>query len=146
LLDIAAMSRVLRRDDRPIASEPPVPEQARWTPADAAHRVLRVGAGLLFLCHGLQKLFGLFGGISGGAVPLASRFGVAGVLEVAGGLLLVLGFFTRPVALVLAGEMIVAYVTAHLPRGAVPLRNGGEVALLYALIFVFFALTPRSDD
>lgn len=71
---------------------------------------------------------------------------MAGVLELVGGLLLVLGLFTRPVVLVLAGEMLVAYVIAHLPRGMVPLQNGGELALLYALIFVFLALTPRARD
>ena len=107
--------------------------------------LLRAGAGVLFMMHGLQKLFGFFGGVGdGGLVPLASRYGVAGGLEVIGGLLLVLGLFTRPVALVLAGEMIVAYVVAHLPRGVVPLQNGGEVALLYALIFVVLASTPRA--
>jgi putative oxidoreductase len=95
------------------------------------------------MAHGLQKVFGLFGG---SVVPLVSRMGVAGVLELVGGLLLVLGLFTRPVALVLAGEMLVAYVIAHLPRGMVPLQNGGELALLYALIFVFLALTPRARD
>jgi len=129
-----------------MAGEPPVAEQARWTLEDAGYLLLRAGTGLLFLCHGLQKLFGLFGGVNGGAVPLASRFGVAGVLELVGGFLLVFGFFTRPVALVLAGEMVVAYVTAHLPRGPVPIVNGGEIALLYFLIFVFLALTPRSTD
>lgn len=57
-----------------------------------------------------------------------------------------LGLFTRPVALVLAGEMLVAYAIAHLPRGMVPLQNGGELALLYALIFVFLAVAPRARD
>jgi putative oxidoreductase len=70
--------------------------------------------------------------------------GVAGGLELVGGLLLVLGVFTRPVALILGGEMLVAYVIAHLPRGPVPLQNGGELALLYALIFLFLALSPRT--
>jgi putative oxidoreductase len=140
------MSRVLRSDDRLIPSEPPLPAPARWASADAAYLILRVGAGFLFLCHGLQKLFGLFGGINGGPVPLASRFGVAGVIELVGGLLLIFGFFTRPVAVILLGEMVVAYIIAHLPRGAAPLQNGGEVALLYALIFLFFALTPRPRD
>jgi putative oxidoreductase len=115
----------------------------RWTVADAAYLLLRAGAGLLFMLHGLQKLFGLFGGT---VVPLASRLGVAGALELVGGLLLVFGLFTRPVALVLAGEMVVAYVVAHLPRGVIPLQNGGEVALLYALIFIVLALTPRARD
>lgn len=130
----------------PLPTPPPVESPRRgWTLADAAYVLLRAGAGVLFMMHGLQKLFGFFGGVGdGGPVPLASRYGVAGGLEVIGGLLLVLGLFTRPVALVLAGEMIVAYVVAHLPRGVVPLQNGGEVALLYALIFVFLAFTPRA--
>ena len=139
------MSRILRAEQ----PNPPPPATAsaprRWTVADAAYVLLRAGTGLLFMAHGLQKLFGLFGGLGDAAtVPLVSRVGVAGVLETVGGLLLVLGLFTRPVALILAGEMIVAYVIAHLPRGAVPLENGGELALLYALIFVFFALSPRT--
>lgn len=67
------------------------------------------------------------------------RLGLAGVLELAGGLLLVLGLFVRPVALILAVEMIVAFVQAHLPQGGLPIENGGELALLYALIFVFLA-------
>jgi putative oxidoreductase len=65
--------------------------------------------------------------------------GVAGVLEVVGGTLLLLGLFTRPVALILAVEMVAAFVMAHAPKGGVPLQNGGEVPLLYALAFVFFA-------
>lgn len=136
------MSRVLRAEPRPI----PPPRgrvRRRWSLAESAYIVLRVGAGLLFLAHGLQKLFGLFGG---SVVPLVSRMGLAGVLELVGGVLLVLGLFTRPVALVLAGEMVVAYIFAHLPRGPIPVQNGGELALLYALIFLFFALTPRPRD
>jgi putative oxidoreductase len=108
--------------------------------AETGYLVLRAATGLLFLCHGLQKLFGLFGGQ---VVPLASRLGLAGVLELVGGALLVLGLFTRPVALVLALEMAAAYLIAHLPRSPWPLENGGELALLYLLIFVFLALTPR---
>jgi putative oxidoreductase len=136
------MSRILRAEPMPT---PPPPRRAwrQWTVTDAAYVLLRAGTGLLFMQHGLQKLFGLFGGST---VPLASRMGVAGILELVGGLLLVLGLFTRPVALILAGEMAVAYVIAHLPRGAVPIQNGGELALLYALIFVFLALTPRARE
>lgn len=109
---------------------------APWT-----HALLRIGAGLLFMEHGLQKLFGMFGGMGGtpgATVPLASLMGLAGVLETFGGLLLVLGLLTRPVALVLAGEMLVAFLKAHLPRGGVPLQNGGELPLLYMLVFLFF--------
>jgi len=140
------MSRIVRAET-PIPTPPPAATAAprRWTLPDTAYVILRTGTGLLFMAHGLQKLFGLFGGLGDGATaPLVSRMGVAGVLETVGGVLLVLGFFIRPVALVLAGEMLVAYVIAHLPRGAVPLQNGGELALLYALIFIFLALSPRT--
>lgn len=131
----------------PMPAPTPVAPGRRWTAAQAAYLVLRVGTGLLFMTHGLQKLFGFFGGLGNGATaPLASKMGVAGGLELVGGLLLALGLFTRPVALVLTGEMVIAYVTAHLPRGLVPLQNGGEVALLYALIFVFLALAPSPRD
>jgi putative oxidoreductase len=104
--------------------------------------VLRIGAGALFCEHGVQKLFGLLGGFGGPGQTaiLASRFGVAGVLEFVGGLLLVAGLFSRPVAVVLLLEMLVAAATAHLPRGGWPIQNGGELALLYALIFAVIAV------
>jgi len=103
------------------------------------HALLRIGVGLLFMQHGLQKLFGLLGGYGspGGTAPMMSRYGVAGVLEFAGGLLIVAGLFTRPVALLLFFEMLVAYSLNHLPRPGFPIQNGGELALLYALIFAF---------
>jgi putative oxidoreductase len=103
--------------------------------AGTAHAVLRIGAGLLFLAHGLQKL-GLLGAAS---VHLASRLGVAAGLETVGGALLVLGLFTRAVAAILLVEMLVAFTLVHLPRGGLPLQNGGELPLLYALIFAYFA-------
>lgn len=100
--------------------------------------MLRMGAGLLFMQHGLQKLFGLLGGMpGGGTAPLNSLMGVAGVLELVGGGLIVLGLFTRPVAFLLVFEMLSAYAMAHLPQGGWPIQNGGELALLYALIFAF---------
>ena len=106
-----------------------------------AHAILRIGAGLLFLQHGLQKLFGLLGGYGtpGGTAPLMSLFGLAGVFEFAGGLLIIAGLATRPVALLLCLEMIIAYIHTHLPRGGFPIQNAGEPALVYALIFAFFA-------
>jgi putative oxidoreductase len=109
-----------------------------WT-GPATHALLRAVAALLFMQHGVQKLFGWLGGVggSGGTVPLASLMGVAGLLEVAGGALLLLGLLTRPVALVLAGEMIAAYVIAHLPQGGFPVQNQGELALLFGGVFVF---------
>jgi putative oxidoreductase len=113
-----------------------------WDFAPTAVAILRIGAGLLFMQHGLQKLFGLlggFGGTPGATAPLMSLMGLAGVLEFVGGLLLVVGLFVRPVALILAMEMIVAYVQAHLPNGGFPVQNGGELALLYAFVFFFLA-------
>jgi putative oxidoreductase len=111
----------------------------RWAPM--LHALLRIGAGLLFMEHGLQKLFGLFGGMgpTGGTAPLFSLMGLAGVLESGGGLLLVLGLFARPVAVVLLLEMLYAFATVHLPRGGAPIQNGGELALLYGLVFAFLA-------
>jgi putative oxidoreductase len=109
-----------------------------WT-APATHTLLRVVAALLFMQHGVQKLFGWLGGVggSGGTVPLASLMGVAGMLEVVGGALLLLGLLTRPMALVLAAEMVAAYVIAHLPQGGFPVQNQGELALLFGAVFVF---------
>jgi putative oxidoreductase len=119
--------------------------------APAAHALLRIGAGLLFMEHGLQKLFGMFGGMGapGATVPLASQMGLAGIIECFGGLLLALGLFTRPVALLMAIEMLVAYFQAHFPKGGVPLESGGELPLLYMLVFLFFAANgagPASLD
>jgi putative oxidoreductase len=107
----------------------------------ATHAILRIGAGLLFFLHGAPKLFGWFGGMgpNGGTAELFSLFGLAGVLEVFGGLAIALGFLTRPVAVLLAIEMLVAYFYAHAPRGPVPYANGGELALLYGLVWVYLA-------
>src|SRR5262245_4401237 len=104
------------------------------------HAVLRMGAGLLFLQHGLQKIFGLLGGIngSGATATLASQLGVAGIIECLGGILLIIGLATRPTAFVLLCEMIAAYFIAHAPKGGAPVQNQGELALLYACIFGFF--------
>jgi putative oxidoreductase len=127
---------------------PPVPARGSgWRSAlsvlaRVTQVLVRMAVGLLFLQHGLQKIFGLLGGFRGqpgATVPLGSLMGVSGVLELVGGLLLVLGFLTRPVALVLAGEMLTAFFLVHFPRGGWPLQNGGELPLLYAAIFLFFA-------
>src|SRR5688572_22367973 len=101
---------------------------------------LRVGAGILFFQHGAQKLLGWFGGMGEGATaPLLSLMGLAGVLELVGGVLLVLGLFVIPVATILTIEMLAAYAIAHMPQGGWPIQNQGELALLYALVFAFFA-------
>jgi len=105
------------------------------------HATLRIGAGLLFMQHGLQKLLGWFGGMGPdhGTVQLMSQFGLAGVIETFGGLLIVLGLFTRPVALVAALEMLVAFFQVHFPQGGFPIENGGEKPLLFMLVWLFFA-------
>ena len=98
--------------------------------------LLRIVAGLLFMQHGVQKLFGW---LDGNQAELFSRIGLAGALETFGGLLIAVGLFTQPVAFVLSGEMAFAYFLAHLPQGIWPILNGGELAALYAFIFLYLA-------
>jgi putative oxidoreductase len=107
-----------------------------------AHALLRVGAGLLFMQHGAQKLFGMlggFGGTPGATADLVSLMGAAGVLEFFGGLLVVVGLFARPVALLLLLQMAGAWFIAHAPQGWVPIQNGGELALLFLLVWAWIA-------
>jgi len=106
--------------------------------ASVAHVVLRIGAGLMFMQHGAQKLFGALGG---NQVELMSLMGLAGVLEFFGGLAIVLGLYTRYVAPVLALEMAVAYVMAHAANGLFPIQNGGEPAMLFLFIFLYLSTT-----
>ena len=109
--------------------------------AGPTHALLRIGAGLLFMQHGAQKLFGALGGVDGKGmkVELMGQMGLAGVLEFFGGLLIVIGLATRPVAALLCLQMIAAYFIAHFPQGGLPVQNGGELALLYALTWAYFA-------
>ncbi len=102
-----------------------------------AHNALRVMAGVLFWQHGAQKLFGWLGGTP--VQELASLRGLAGILEFFGGILIVLGLLTVPVAAVLVIEMAVAYFRAHAPQALWPIENGGEPALLFLFIFLFLA-------
>jgi len=106
------------------------------------YSLLRIIAGLLFACHGAQKLFGLFGGVGGqpgAAVPLLSLMGLAGCIELIGGLLIACGVLTSYAAFVASGEMAFAYFTAHFPHGFWPMRNGGELAVLYCFLFLYIA-------
>lgn len=100
--------------------------------------IFRIGASLLFMQHGAQKLFGLLGGDQ--VESFFSLMGLAGVLEFFGGLLVALGLITRPVALILTVEMLVAYFMAHQPQGGFPIQNDGELALLFALTFALLAV------
>lgn len=101
--------------------------------------VMRIVIAFTFTCHGAQKLLGAFGGMGphGGTVPLFSLFWFAGIIEMVCGTLLFFGLLTRPVALILCGEMAVAYFHAHAPRGPWPLRNGGELAVVYCFVFLY---------
>ena len=103
---------------------------------DAAYVLLRVMTGLLFAEHGLQKLFGLIGGPR---MPLFSEFGLAGAIELLGGLMVAFGVFPRWAAFVASGEMAVAYFTVHAPKGFWPVQNLGERAVLYCFVFLFIA-------
>lgn len=109
---------------------------------DVALLLLRVVAGAMLMQHGGQKLFGFppsAGHPFTGAPEILTKLWIAGVLEVFGGLLLVLGLFTRIVGFLLAGELAVAYFTVHAPRGFFPILNQGELAALYSFVFLFFA-------
>ena len=100
--------------------------------------VLRIMAGLLFLQHGTTKYLSLPEGPMNG-VPMMSMGGVAGLIELIGGVLLVIGLFTRPVAFIASGTMAAAYFIAHAPQGFYPLLNGGELAALYCFVFLYLA-------
>ena len=126
-----------------------------WLPAwlpGAVHSLLRAITGLLFMQHGLQKLFGLLVDPSrpwSGPPPAFTQFWFAGVLETFGGFLIVIGLFTRPVAFLLSGEMAVAYFQAHAPRNFFPVLNGGEHVVLFCFVFLYLFATgagPFSAD
>ncbi|MEM3154238.1 MAG: DoxX family protein [Candidatus Woesearchaeota archaeon] len=100
---------------------------------DSFYAVFRIFVGLLFMQHGLQKLFGLIGGNAASAFSL---MWFAGLIEFAGGLLIAVGLFTRIVSFIAGVEMLVAYFKAHFPQGWVPIMNRGELALLFFAAFL----------
>lgn len=104
-----------------------------------ARSLLRVIVGFTFSLHGMQKLFGVLGGMggSGAKAHFFSLIWLAAVLETVGGLLILMGFLTVPVAFILCGEMAVAYFMAHFPQGFFPILNGGELAVLYCFIYLY---------
>jgi putative oxidoreductase len=111
---------------------------SNWSPRLLS--VLRIMAGLLFMCHGSQKLFNCPPAAEPMNIPIFSfPAGIAGILEFFGGLLIVLGLFTRPVAFILSGQMAVAYFMAHAKNSFWPLLNHGELAVLYCFVFLYFA-------
>ena len=108
--------------------------QTVWAPRLLS--ILRIVAALIFMEHGTQKLLG-FPTSENPGPPLFSLMGLAGILEMVGGALLVLGLFTRPVAFILSGMMAVAYWMAHAPQSAFPVNNGGDAAILYCFVFLY---------
>jgi len=100
--------------------------------------ILRIVAAVLFVEHGTSKLFG-FPPFPMGEVQLFSLLGLAGILEFVGGTLLLIGFFTRPVAFILAGEMAIGYFMAHAPRDIFPANNGGDAAILFCFLFLYLS-------
>jgi putative oxidoreductase len=101
--------------------------------------LLRIVTALLFLQHGTAKLFGIPHVPRFDNLELVSLLGLAGVLELVGGILLLLGLFTRPVAFILSGEMAVAYFLAHANQSFFPILNQGELAALYCFVFLYLS-------
>ena len=105
----------------------------RWSPYALA--VLRIVTALLFIEHGTQKLFGFPASQMDGSLP--TMLLVAALLEAVGGILVLVGLFTRPVAFILSGQMAVAYFIAHGPKSFFPALNGGDAAILFCFIFLY---------
>ena len=101
------------------------------------YAVMRIVVGLLFACHGAQKLFGMFG--QDERVELVSQMGLAGIIEFFGGALIMLGLFTPWASFVASGEMAFAYFLNHFPDGYSPVENSGERAVFYCFVFLYFA-------
>lgn len=116
---------------------------ASWTPRVLS--VLRIITGFLFTAHGAQKLFGFLAPPGAQMPPLLSQIGIGGILEFFGGLLILVGLFTRPVAFILSGTMAVAYFQMHAPGGFWPLQNKGELAVLYCFVFLFLSVAGGGE-
>jgi putative oxidoreductase len=106
--------------------------------ADHLYAVLRIVAGFLFLLHGAQKLFGVLGGQQVSAADAPLMF-LAGIIELVGGALIMVGLFTGVAAFIASGEMAVAYFMVHVPMGFWPILNQGELAALYCFLFLYIA-------
>lgn len=103
-----------------------------------AYAIFRIVVAVMFFAHGLQKMFGLFGGVdgAGASVVFGNLFWFAGLIEIVVGALVFLGIYTRMAALVGLVEMLVAYFVVHLASGLIPLLNGGELAIMYLVSFL----------
>lgn len=104
-----------------------------------AYAAMRIVAGAAFAQHGAQKLFGVFGGMGGAPVEWLSLMGLAGAIELCGGVLVAVGLLTRYAAFVSSGLMAAAYFMAHASRGFWPIENRGELAMLFCFLFLYVA-------
>src|SRR3712207_6350953 len=111
----------------------------RYTPYALA--ALRIVTALIFMEHGTQKLFGFPAAPANGLPAVLSLYWIGAIMEFGGGLLILVGAFTRPVAFLLAGEMAVAYWMFHAPRSLYPVLNGGDAAILYCFVFLLLVFT-----
>ena len=113
--------------------------------------ILRIVSGFLILQHGLQKVLGMIppppqpGAPPFATPPLASLAGVSGLLELVGGILLIIGLFTRPTAFIMSGLLAVAYFMAHAPQGFWPILNRGELAALYSFVYLYLAVAGGGE-
>jgi putative oxidoreductase len=114
-----------------------------WSPRVLS--ILRIIAALLFMEHGLMKLFHFPAAQPGAPDPLPTMLMAAALIEVVGGGLLTLGLFTRAAALICSGEMAAAYFMAHAPKGFWPALNGGEGAVLFCFVFLYFAFAGPGE-
>ena len=111
--------------------------------------VLRLAAAFVYVAHGTQKMFGVPGHPFHAPVLALTMIGAAGVIETIGGILMLLGLFTRPVAFILSGQMAVAFFTQHWPRGFWPIVNGGDLAVVFCFLWLYFSVAgagPISID
>lgn len=114
-----------------------------WSPRLLS--VLRIMTALLLLQHGTSKFFGFPHLSAFDNLEFVSLLGAAGVLEVVGGVLMLIGLFTRPVAFILSGFMAVAYFLAHAPQGFYPMLNQGELAVLFCFVFLYFSVAGAGE-
>jgi putative oxidoreductase len=110
---------------------------AAWAPR--ARSVLRIIAGLMIIQHGMAKLLGWPVVAAFAQLKLFSLLGLAGVIELVGGALLIVGLFTQPAAFIISGEMAVAYFMVHAPRSFFPLINGGSLAIIFCFACLYLS-------
>lgn len=118
-----------------------------WTPRILS--LLRIVTGFMYMLHGTAKILHVPHQAQYDNLQLLSLIGIAGILEMIGGFLVTIGLFTRQTAFILSGEMAVAYFMAHAPKGALPVLNQGDAAVLYCFVFLYFVVAgagPWSVD